>query len=87
MPIHRRWKSTVSLAHAHWPLTNQLNFSRFQEYLYFNPPMRKTKLFSIRKYENEDHVMKRWMHVQALVRFVNERVKDQIDRIIYMDHS
>lgn len=41
MPIHHRRKSTVSLAHAHWPWTNQLNFSRFHEYLYFYTPCNK----------------------------------------------
>lgn len=43
--------------------------------------IRKRKLFGIWKYENEDYVRKRWMHVQALMRFVNESVKDHINRI------
>lgn len=60
MAIHHRRKSTVSLAHAHWPWTNQLNFSPFHEYLHFNSPCNKTtKRFGIWKYENEDHVMKK----------------------------
>lgn len=84
MPIYHRRKSTVSLAHAHWPWTNQLNFSRFHEYLHFNSPCNKTTNWNVLVFGNtKTKIMlwKKWMPVQALMRFVSESVKDHINRI------
>lgn len=83
MPIHHRRKSTVRVSHTltgrgpiNWTFLVFMNI-----YISIHHAIRQRNVLVFGNTKTKIMLWKKWMPVQALMRFVSESVKDHINRI------